>query len=47
MCMCSVCFLQFIIKHGAPLVAWLVKNPPAMQETLAQSLSWKDALEKG
>ena len=21
--MCSVCFLQFIIKHGAPLVAWL------------------------
>ena len=29
------------------LVAQLVKNPPAMQETGAQSLGWEDPLEKG
>jgi len=29
------------------LVAQLVKNPPAMQETWVQFLGWKDALEKG
>ena len=27
--------------------AQLVKNPPAMQETLDQSLGWEDLLEKG
>ena len=31
----------------ASLVAQLVKNPPAMQETWVQSLDWEDALEKG
>ena len=31
----------------ASLVAQLVKNPPAMQETLVQSLGWEDILEKG
>ena len=31
----------------ASLVAQLVKNPPAMQETLVRSLGWKDPLEKG
>ena len=31
----------------ASLVAQLVKNPPAMQETWVQSLSWEDPLEKG
>ena len=31
----------------ASLVAQLIKNPPAMQETGVQSLDWKDALEKG
>ena len=25
----------------------MVKNPPAMQETLVQSLGWEDPLEKG
>ena len=25
----------------------MVKNPPAMQETQAQSLGWEDILEKG
>ena len=32
---------------GASLVAQLVKNPPAMQETLVQFLNWEDPLEKG
>ena len=32
---------------GASLVAQLVKNLPAMQETWAQSLGWEDPLEKG
>ena len=31
----------------ASLVAQLVKNPPAMRETLARSLDWEDPLEKG
>ena len=31
----------------ASLVAWLVKNPPAMQENWVQSLGWEDPLEKG
>ena len=29
------------------LIARLVKNPPAMQETWVQSLGWEDPLEKG
>ena len=28
-------------------MAQTVKNPPAMQETWAQSLGWKDPLEEG
>ena len=31
---------------GASLVAQMVKNPPAMQETRVQSLGWEDPLEK-
>ena len=30
----------------ASLVAQMVKNPPAMQETQVQSLGWEDPLEK-
>ena len=30
-----------------PLVAQLIKNPPAMRETWVQSLGWEDPLEKG
>ena len=30
----------------ASLVAQIVKNPPAMQETWVQSLGWEDPLEK-
>ena len=32
---------------GASLVPQLVKNLPAMQETLVQFLSWEDPLEEG
>ena len=32
---------------GASLVAQLVKNPPAVQETLILFLGWEDQLEKG
>ena len=38
------CPLQY---SWAPLVPQLVDNPPAMQETLVQSLGWEDPLEKG
>ena len=31
----------------APLVAQLIKNPPAMRETWVRSLGWEDSLEKG
>ena len=34
-------------KGGASLIAQLVKNPPAMQETPGQSLGWEDPLENG
>ena len=37
-------FLDFI---RASLVAHLVKNPPAMQETPVPFLGWEDPLEKG
>ena len=37
-------FPFFLIKSS--LVAELVKNPPALQETLIQSLGWEDPLEK-
>ena len=36
-----------ILYIYASLVAQLVKNPPAMQETWVQSLGWEDPLEKG
>ena len=35
------------IYKGASLVAQLVKNPPAMQETPVRFLGWEDSLEKG
>ena len=31
----------------ASLVAWMVKNPPAMRETWVQPLGWEDPLEEG
>ena len=41
---------KYVTKESkrASLIAQLVKNPPAMQETLVQSLkNWEDLLEKG
>ena len=35
------------ISIRASLVAQLVKNPPAMQETPVHLLGWEDLLEKG
>ena len=35
------------IKLRASLIAQLVKNLPAMQETLVRFLGWEDPLEKG
>ena len=48
----SLCFIQPGISHYVlciriSLVAQLVKNPPAMQETWVRSLGWEDPLEKG
>ena len=31
----------------ASLVAWMVKNPPAMRETWVQPLGWEHPLEEG
>ena len=38
-------FLMMVVM--ASLIAQLVKNPPAMQETLVQFLGREDLLEKG
>ena len=35
-----------LTEDRASLVAQLVKNLPEIQETLVQSLGWKDPLEK-
>ena len=40
-------FFIFTSLLYASLVAQLVKNPPAVQETWVQSLRWEDPLEKG
>ena len=36
-----------IRRDQVSLVAQLVKNPPAMQETWVHFLGWEDPLEKG
>ena len=47
----SKCVLQILDcdygDDGASLVAQMVKNLPAMQETRVQSLAWEDPLKKG
>ena len=35
-----------MLDFRASLVAQLIKNPPAMQETWVQSLGWEDPLEE-
>ena len=40
--------IAYLLQYSwASLVAQLVKNPPAMQETLVQFLGQEDPLEKG
>ena len=41
------CFASFCATYLASLVAQLVKNLTAMQETLVQFLGQEDPLEKG
>ena len=36
-----------LLRHQASLVAQLVQNPPATQETLVRLLGREDPLEKG
>ena len=38
---------EHLLCDMASLVAQLVKNPPAMQETLVRFLGQEDSLEKG
>ena len=38
---------EIFLLIAASLIAQLVKNPPAMQETSVQFLGQKDLLEKG
>ena len=40
-------FKKYPSNERASLVAQIIKNLPAMQETWVQSLVWKDPLEKG
>ena len=35
-----------ILNSTCPLMHQLVKNPPAMQETLVRFLGWEDPLQK-
>ena len=43
-----LCFVVLAPRHvGSSLVAQLVKNPHAMQETWVQSLDWEGALKEG
>ena len=39
-------FIALVPTQGASLVAQLVNNLPAMQETRVPSLGWEDPLEK-
>jgi len=39
--------MDYFELQGASLTAQVVKNPPAMQETLVQFLGQEDPLKKG
>ena len=39
--------IGYPLQYWSSLVALLVKNLPAMQETWIRSLGWEDPLEKG
>ena len=36
-----------LLDHMASLIAQLVKNPPAMQETWVLFLGWEDPMDRG
>ena len=38
---------RLMVDKYSSLVAQIIKNLPAMQETRVQSLGWEDLLEKG
>ena len=44
---CTLLMMVFLDFITASLVAQIVKNPPAMQETPVQFLGQEDPLEKG
>jgi len=46
-CIHALSLTRAIEGHRASLTAQLVKNPPAMQETLVRFLGQEDPLEKG
>ena len=41
------CFKRYLLKQRTSLIAYLVKNLPAMQEILVQFLGREDPVEKG
>ena len=43
---CSIIIIIRLRLRGVSLVAQMIKNLPAMQETWVPSLGWKDLLEK-
>ena len=43
----TLSYLKYYILGWASLIAQLVKNLPAMQETPVWFLGWEDQLEKG
>ena len=43
----TICSRDDSVVNGLPLVAQLVKNPMAMQETWVQFLGWEDPMEEG
>ena len=42
----TVSIYNYLLPPWASLVAQMVKNLPAMQETQVKSLNWEDTLEK-
>ena len=43
----AIIIMVWPLECWASLIAQLVKNLPAIQETLVQLLVWEDPLEKG
>ena len=46
-CKCGASYLNKYGGEGSSLVAQLVKNPAAMQETWIRFLGWEETLDKG